>query len=167
MRRKGSMNNLGSAVSHVIDRLGLDARLREQLVINKWAEVVGERIAAVSLPDRISDGILWVACKSSVWANELTLHKEHIKSELNRAVQKRVVKDIRFSGRGYRKNQSTQIVETPRNVDVNDVSLTKDMEDLAAAVAEKAKDDQLADAIKRAVLTSLQREQAKQEENKT
>jgi hypothetical protein len=167
MRRKGSMSNLGSAVATALDRLGLGNKLREQLVIVKWAEVVGERIAGVSRPDRISDGILWVACKSSVWANELTLHKEHIKTELNKTVQRRVVKDIRFSSRGYRKGQAGDNPEPHKIVEVDDVSLTPDQEVIAAAVADKAKDDKLAEAIKKAVLVSIRREQAKHEESET
>jgi len=164
MRRKGSMSNLGSAVATALDRLGLGNKLREQLVIVKWAEVVGERIAGVSRPDRIADGILWVACKSSVWANELTLHKEHIKKELNKTVQRRVVKDIRFSSRGYRKGQTLN-VEPAKTVEVDEVSLTQDQEELAAAAAAKAKDDELSEAIKKAVLVSIRREQARHEES--
>lgn len=167
MRRKGSMSNLSSAVATALDRLGLGNKLREQLVIVKWAEVVGETIAGISRPDRIADGILWVACKSSVWANELTLHKEHIKTELNKSVQRQVVIDIRFSSRGFRKIQMPDTVESPKKIEIDKVCLTKDQEELAATAAGKAKDDELAEAIRKAVLVGLRREQAKREETQT
>lgn len=160
------MDNLGAVVAASLDRLGLGNKLREQLVLIKWQEAVGDKIAGVTRADRIQDGIVWVACKSSVWANELTLHKENIRTNLNRAVGRNIVKDLRFSSRGYRKSEETN-EEKSKDIPVEQVSLSEQQVQPANEAAAKVTDPDLAEAIRNAVLTSLKREQAKQRDSET
>jgi len=47
-----------------------------------WAEVVGERIAAVTRPVSEREGILLVACSDPVWAEELDLMQEALTARL-------------------------------------------------------------------------------------
>ena len=46
---------------------------------------------------------MFVNCKSSVWAQELTLYRDRIMDELNKRAGAKVITDVRFSGRGLRK----------------------------------------------------------------
>jgi predicted nucleic acid-binding Zn ribbon protein len=47
-----------------------------------WVDVVGERIAAVADPVSERDGTVLVACRDSVWAQELDLMQEQLLQRL-------------------------------------------------------------------------------------
>lgn len=159
MRSKGSMSNLGNVVATALDKLGLGGRMREAMVLVKWNDVVGDRIARVTRPLKMSEGVLFVACKSAVWANELSLHKDHIKTEINRTIGSRILKEIRFSSRGFGKAAPLDNIEAP-DIEVAEIGLSEQKEQVADAIASTANSDQLAEAIRKAVITSLKREKA-------
>ncbi len=81
----------------------MQQRILEQQAMAKWREVVGPQIAASSRPDSVREGMLFVTCKSSMWSSELSLHKPDIVKRLNAAVGKKIIEDIRFTARGFRK----------------------------------------------------------------
>jgi predicted nucleic acid-binding Zn ribbon protein len=50
----------------------------------RWAEAVGQRIAEQAAPVAERDGVLVVACHSSVWASELAMLSATLLEKLNR-----------------------------------------------------------------------------------
>ncbi len=90
------MKPLGTAVKQLVKDLGLSSKLEQYEAVNRWAEVVGARIAQETEPMRIEKGVLVVKVKSSVWRNELNLRKREIIERLNTAIGRQHVKDIRF-----------------------------------------------------------------------
>lgn len=94
--RKRQPISIGQAMGDLIRELGIGKTLSEYGVITRWSDVVGERIAAVTRPERFDKGILFVAVSSAPWRAELTLRRQEILDKINAAAGGTVVRDIRF-----------------------------------------------------------------------
>ena len=96
MEHKQPMKDLGSALDELVHSLGIHKKLREYDAVTQWAALVGEHIATVAVPVRITQGVLIVRVRTSTWRNELTLRKKEIIDRLNGALGGSIIKDIRF-----------------------------------------------------------------------
>lgn len=68
--------------------------------LHRWPEVVGERIAVKSWPDRFEKGTAYVAVTGSEWAQELRMQKAVILQKLRGLAGGRdLIRDIRFGVR--------------------------------------------------------------------
>ncbi|MCZ6820821.1 MAG: DUF721 domain-containing protein [Calditrichaeota bacterium] len=90
------VKTLGSSLFGFLRQMGMETRVKEFEVLGKWPEIVGEKIAGVTTPQRVSEGILFVKVKSSSWRNELVYMKQGILSRIDKEVGRGVIKDIRF-----------------------------------------------------------------------
>jgi len=93
-------------ISFVFDCLGekekgIGRHIKSAALLNLWKTVLGQKVASVSDPLRISDGILFVQAKNSSWANELNYLKRDIISKLNAQAKSKLIKDIRFKVGGF------------------------------------------------------------------
>jgi predicted nucleic acid-binding Zn ribbon protein len=65
-----------------------------------WADVAGARVAAEATPVRAHGGEVVVACRSAVWASELTLLADDLAGRLNDVLERpegqRPVRRLRF-----------------------------------------------------------------------
>lgn len=95
-RKASRTKTLGDALDELVETLGIRKKLREQEVFQFWDKAVGERIAEVAKPTRISKGTLFVSVQSGPWRNELSMRREEIVSRLNEIVNEEIVKDIKF-----------------------------------------------------------------------
>ena len=95
-RPASRIKSIGEALDELIESLGIQQKLREQIALERWDQAVGVRIAQVAKPTRITKGTLFVSVKSSAWRNELSLRKTEILGKLNEALEEEVVKDIKF-----------------------------------------------------------------------
>lgn len=152
---------MGGLLNRSLESLGIRKKVLEQQAMGRWAEVVGTHISNAARPRTIIDGTLFVACKSSVWANELTLNKKDIIDRLNNAMRECVVKDIRFSSRGYKQAEEVQ----EQKVDVKPGSIRLSEEELRVAedTASKAPSSELAEKIRKAVIAAKKLEKARSE----
>jgi predicted nucleic acid-binding Zn ribbon protein len=75
---------------------GLDERVEEAAVLPEWAERVGPAIALVTMPLRVSRGILFVAVHTSAWLMELNMMERDIVRVLNRGRNRGQIDRIRF-----------------------------------------------------------------------
>lgn len=87
---------LANALDSLIENLGIRKKLREQEVFVLWAEAVGERIAKVATPTRMTQGTLVVSVKTGPWRNELAMRKKEIVDRLNKSLGEELVRDIKF-----------------------------------------------------------------------
>jgi hypothetical protein len=140
-------------VSSALSQLGVRERVLEQQTVGNWSEVVGPQIAASSRAERVRDGTLFVACKSSAWASELTLHKDRIIKGLNQSVGTAVVKDIRFSARGFRRPAEPKEEAGPEPKRLEGIELTKPEIDDVQQIGAACRSPELAELIEKAVLT--------------
>jgi len=156
------MMSIGRVVEDSLDKLGIRGRVREHRAMAEYKAVVGRHIAGASFPENVREGVLFVCCKSSAWANELSLHKRDIISRLNRSVGAQVIKDIRFSSRGYRKSSRTVDGADSTYVRaLQQVPLSKEQIESADRTASTIQLPGLAEKVRRAMLTGARLEEAK------
>lgn len=78
-------------------RLGLKERLHETEVIEAWANIVGEFIAAHSMPVALREGILYVRVLQPVLHYELEqVSKLNILRKLKQRFGAKIIRDLRF-----------------------------------------------------------------------
>jgi len=66
---------IASLLSRVLKEYDLAENVKRYEALNRWEEIVGAQVAAVTTPERISNGTLVVRVSSSVWHYELTMPK--------------------------------------------------------------------------------------------
>jgi len=147
---------MGGIVNNTLDEMGVRQKILEGQAVNRWREVVGPHIAASSAAQNVRDGVLYVACKSSMWANELMLHRQDIIKRLNKALGRKVVSDIRFSAKGFKRVSGAaskeEISSRVRNLDA--VKISDEQIDIARKVASECASEELAKKIEKAIITS-------------
>ena len=90
------MEHIGKALSGFIKDSKVEKGLEQNKAVMIWAEVVGKRIAENTEVDSVESGVVLVRVKTPVWRQELQLQKNDIINQLNTALTKKTIKDIRF-----------------------------------------------------------------------
>lgn len=165
-RTRSGLNPLGDLLARSLKEMGLEPKVRERQALAMWAEVVGPQIAAASTARDVRDGVLFVSCKSSAWSNELAFHKSEIVGRLNEAVGGEAIKDIRFSARGFTRKPGSQTQAGELNPEngIEWVAPTEEDEQAARRVAEQSGSEDLAERIRRAVVSGRRLSQQKRSE---
>jgi predicted nucleic acid-binding Zn ribbon protein len=87
------------------DLSGVLGRMQDELappgllssVQRHWRSAVGDRVAEEAWPVAERLGVVTVRCRSSVWAAELAMMAETLRSELNAALERdRQVRGLKF-----------------------------------------------------------------------
>ena len=87
---------VAEALAGYLAKSGLGERLEESACVEEWPERVGARIAAVTEPLHVNNGVLFVAVRSSAWLMELRMMEADVRSRLNEGRDKGRVRKIRF-----------------------------------------------------------------------
>ena len=95
-RDESSPRPLGDALGSFLRRSGLDEKVDQARAIPEWAERVGDNIAEVTRPIRVSDGVLLVAVRSSAGLMELQMMERQILRKLNADAGRGKIDGIRF-----------------------------------------------------------------------
>jgi predicted nucleic acid-binding Zn ribbon protein len=96
MTDKRQPASLAEALASYLKQSGFSKRLQQAGIIEEWASLVGNQIAAVTAPESITpDGVLRVRVASAAWATELSLMAPKILARLNAGRTGRV-KEIRW-----------------------------------------------------------------------
>ncbi len=96
MRRTGP-RPVGVALDALCDRLAPATLLAE--VQRCWPEAAGDAFADQAQPVAERRGVVTVACRSAVWAQELDLLSEHVVGRLNEVLGRRAVHGLRAQAR--------------------------------------------------------------------
>lgn len=88
--------SLNSILEKLLRDLNIDKKVNQSRAIGIWPKIVGKRIAEVSNPERVSNGILYVHVSSGIWRSELVFMKYKILHRLDSELGQGVIKDIRF-----------------------------------------------------------------------
>ena len=67
-----------------------------------WADAVGEVVSSEAQPVSERDGVVTVACRSSVWAQELELLGPDLLEKVNAALGGATVAQLRFKAGDFR-----------------------------------------------------------------
>ncbi|MBM4167851.1 MAG: DUF721 domain-containing protein [Ignavibacteria bacterium] len=95
-RQRSHTKDIGTALSELVDQLGIKSRIQEYDAVVQWESIVGVQIAKVATATRIQKGVLVVRVTNGPWRQELSIRKSEIVQKLNAALGREVVKDIRF-----------------------------------------------------------------------
>jgi predicted nucleic acid-binding Zn ribbon protein len=68
-----------------------------------WADVVGETLNEEAEPVSEREGAVTIACRSSVWAEELKMMGPDLRQRLNAALGDDAVAELRFTAAGTRR----------------------------------------------------------------
>jgi predicted nucleic acid-binding Zn ribbon protein len=91
------MKRLGSAVEKLLRSYNLWQGYQQHLLVENWAGLVGPALAEVTRAERITNGVLRVSVKDSVWAYHLSMLKPQLIKKLNNHAGSKVVRDIFFN----------------------------------------------------------------------
>jgi len=83
-------------VSRFLDRSGLAGKIEAASVVPEWPALVGDGIAKVTRPVRVSDGVLFVEVASSAWMMELNMMRRDLMARLNAGKKKGRIEKIVF-----------------------------------------------------------------------
>jgi predicted nucleic acid-binding Zn ribbon protein len=89
-------SRLSDELQKYLRESGLDERVEEAAVLPEWKERVGDAIAAVTTPLRVSRGTLLVEVRTSAWLMELRMMERAILRNLNRDRSRGRIEKIRF-----------------------------------------------------------------------
>ena len=80
----------------MLQKFGIDNAVAQNKALNIWNEVVGEKIANNTEPDRVEHGVIIVKVSSPTWRQELYFQKKDIIQKINNIIGKNIIRDIRF-----------------------------------------------------------------------
>ena len=92
--RKNGVNSLENILKKILNKPNLKKKLEETEVLNQIDIILGDNLKSYISNKYIKSGILYIHLSSSVLRNELSFQKESIIDNINRNVNKKIVKDI-------------------------------------------------------------------------
>lgn len=93
---KTPVKTVGSALEELLNNLGIDNRVHEQIVIAEFERIMGESFTKRANAVKIERGVLFIEVTNSAWRQELFYQKQMIKQRLNDALGETLVKEIIF-----------------------------------------------------------------------
>jgi predicted nucleic acid-binding Zn ribbon protein len=87
---------IGAALQNLFRQLGITKKMQGYDVMTTWGEVVGEKIARVTAPRKVVNGVLFVEVTTGSWRTELSMRKLEILEKVHRRAGRKILKDIRF-----------------------------------------------------------------------
>lgn len=96
MRGVRPLDSIGTVLSGLARRLGLESKLLESRIRREWTAIVGEPIASNTWPDQIRYKKLYVRVHNTVWLHQLTFLKPTLMNKLNGVAGPDLIADIVF-----------------------------------------------------------------------
>ena len=96
MSKKDGPRQVREALQKYLEKAGISEKIEAASVVPEWPQIVGEGIAAVTTPLRVSSGVLVVAVRSSAWLSELKLMEREILRKVNVNRARGRISAIRF-----------------------------------------------------------------------
>ena len=88
---------LSKSLSILLKSLGIENKIKQNEIIVRWPEIVGEKLSKVTTADKIENGILFVRVANSAWRNELIYMKTEIINRIYSSLNTDIIRDIRFT----------------------------------------------------------------------
>lgn len=89
---------LAGAVDRWIREHNAGKKLREADVLERWAELVGESVAAQATPQSLKKGKLVLRVQSSTWRHQLLYMRKELIASINAGAGETIVREIVFTG---------------------------------------------------------------------
>lgn len=142
-KRKGKLTSLESLIPRVSQKMGIESRLRELMIMNYWSEIAQGEIGKESKPHslkRTKDGaLLYVGAKSSMVAQELNIVKLALLDKLNLLASQLGfrIKDIVISTKYWTEDSDNDSIEPSK---INTIKEINDKEFLDIESVEISED---------------------------
>lgn len=94
--QKSNFSSLDTILKRILRDYGLEKRISDTEIVQKWPEMVGKKISGVTEPVGIKDGKLFVRVSSAAWRSELVSLRPHICNKMNELAGKKIITDIVF-----------------------------------------------------------------------
>lgn len=88
---------LSKSLSILLKSLGIENKIKQNEIIVRWPEIVGEKLSKVTTADKVENGILFVRVTNSAWRNELIYMKTEIINRISSRLNTDIINDIRFT----------------------------------------------------------------------
>lgn len=95
-RRKSQPKLVGGVLGEVLDDLGLGVAARALRVSEVWEEAVGSNTAAHARPLGLRGSTLEVSVETSVWCQQLQMHRSEILAALRAHMGEDAPAELRF-----------------------------------------------------------------------
>ena len=87
-----AVTRVGEVLKRYLAHAGFGERLQQATVVEDWPKIVGDKIAAISRPEAVTqDGTLFVRVTSAPWMQELQLLTPELLKRLGSTKIKRIV----------------------------------------------------------------------------
>jgi predicted nucleic acid-binding Zn ribbon protein len=86
----------GDVVYRALKQAGFSDYARRLKIFQSWDEAVGSDIAARTMPQSFSRGVLTIKAATATWQNELVFLRVSIMSKLNGLLGKNMVRDLKI-----------------------------------------------------------------------
>ncbi|MBI5197807.1 MAG: DUF721 domain-containing protein [Nitrospirae bacterium] len=81
---------------NILRQYGLEGKLREYQLAQRWEEIVGQTIAGHTYPEAIRFKKLILRVDSSVWMQQLSFFKKDLVEKVNNAFESPLIQDIQL-----------------------------------------------------------------------
>lgn len=88
------VTTLSDAIDTMLKKYGIEKPVRQGQALFLWDEVVGEKIARHTTPEKVAYGKLYIKVDSPVWRSELVYTKDQILKKLNNQLKGAKIKEI-------------------------------------------------------------------------
>jgi len=97
-QRRDDPGLLAGAIDGLLDTRGWQERAAMGSVFGRWAEIVGQDLAAHTRPDTFADGELAVIADSTAWATQVRLLASVLVARLNAELGQGTVRRVKVRG---------------------------------------------------------------------
>jgi predicted nucleic acid-binding Zn ribbon protein len=96
-KRISNQSSLGDVIDKLMKAYGLDGRMKEMEIINKWEEMMGRAVSSRTKNIYIKNQVLHLTLDSSVMRDELMQGKSIIIQRINETAGCAMIRDVWFS----------------------------------------------------------------------
>ncbi|MEK6537717.1 MAG: DUF721 domain-containing protein [Nitrospirota bacterium] len=90
------MQKVSGILVKLLKQYGLEGKMMEYTLAEKWETIAGSIIAAHSKPSDIRYRKLYIIVDSPVWLQELSFYKEELVNNINNYFGRKVINDVFF-----------------------------------------------------------------------
>lgn len=90
------MQKVSGILMKLIKQYGLEGKMQEYTIAEKWEQIAGSIIAAHTRPDSIRFKKLYVNVDSNAWIQELSFYKKDLVTRVNDYFGRQIVNDVFF-----------------------------------------------------------------------
>lgn len=90
------MQKISGILVKLMKQYGLEGKMLEYTIADKWEQIAGNIIAAHSRPDGIRYRKLYIIVDSNAWIQELSFYKTDLVTRVNNYFGKQIINDVFF-----------------------------------------------------------------------